>query len=169
MITYVEMTSRCQLRPAPVNPLVAFELLQPGSPLVRSATLRVGSPHRWPSLTWSDGQWAARLADPWRHWWIIRWDGEVAGIAEVRVHVPDEVEIATFGLVPEFVGSGFGGYALTLTTEAAWSIPLPSQRGVRRVWLHTSTLDHPHALPNYLRRGFRPFHVEVREDPTDAR
>lgn len=24
-------------------------------------------------------------------------------------------------------------------------------------WLHTSSLDHPHALPNYLARGFRPF------------
>ena len=24
-----------------------------------------------------------------------------------------------------------------------------------RVWLHTCTLDHPGALPNYLKRGFR--------------
>jgi hypothetical protein len=23
------------------------------------------------------------------------------------------------------------------------------------VWLHTCTLDHPAALPNYLKRGFR--------------
>jgi hypothetical protein len=25
------------------------------------------------------------------------------------------------------------------------------------VWLHTRTLDHPAALPNYVRRGFQPF------------
>jgi hypothetical protein len=34
---------------------------------------------------------------------------------------------------------------------------------VRRVWLHTSSLDHPNALPNYRSRGFRPFHTEVRK------
>jgi hypothetical protein len=30
-----------------------------------------------------------------------------------------------------------------------------------RVWLHTCTLDHPNALPNYVRRGFRPVREEV--------
>jgi hypothetical protein len=33
---------------------------------------------------------------------------------------------------------------------------------VRRVWLHTSSRDHPHAKPNYERRGFRPFRTEQR-------
>ena len=28
---------------------------------------------------------------------------------------------------------------------------------VGRVWVQTTSDDHPHALPNYLRRGFRPF------------
>jgi len=39
---------------------------------------------------------------------------------------------------------------------------------VNRVWLHTSSFDHPHALPNYCNRGFRPFRVEhrPRELPT---
>ena len=32
--------------------------------------------------------------------------------------------------------------------------------GPSRVWLHTCTLDHPAALPNYLGRGFR----SVREE-----
>ena len=30
-----------------------------------------------------------------------------------------------------------------------------------RVWLHTCTLDHPHALRNYLRRGFLVVRKEV--------
>jgi hypothetical protein len=34
---------------------------------------------------------------------------------------------------------------------------------VSRVWLHTFTKDHPHALPNYHRRGFRTFKIEQRE------
>jgi hypothetical protein len=29
------------------------------------------------------------------------------------------------------------------------------------VWLHTCTLDSPHALPNYLARGFREFRKEI--------
>jgi hypothetical protein len=29
------------------------------------------------------------------------------------------------------------------------------------VWLHTSTLDHPAALPNYLKRGFKQVRTEV--------
>jgi GNAT superfamily N-acetyltransferase len=58
------------------------------------------------------------------------------------------VEIAYFGLLPAFVGRGLGGYLLTVATERAWELAPP------RVWLHTSTLDHPAALPNYLKRGF---------------
>jgi hypothetical protein len=30
----------------------------------------------------------------------------------------------------------------------------------KRVWVQTSSGDHPHALPNYERRGFRVFRVE---------
>jgi hypothetical protein len=32
--------------------------------------------------------------------------------------------------------------------------------GTRRVWLHTSSADNPHALPNYHRRAFRIFRTE---------
>jgi hypothetical protein len=34
----------------------------------------------------------------------------------------------------------------------------PSQR----VWLHTASADHAHALPNYQARGFRVVRSEVR-------
>jgi hypothetical protein len=30
----------------------------------------------------------------------------------------------------------------------------------RRVWVHTCTHDHPNALNNYLKSGFRIFEVE---------
>ena len=39
----------------------------------------------------------------------------------------------------------------------------PRRRGgcdPERVWLHTCTLDHPAALPNYLHRGFSPTRTE---------
>ena len=76
-----------------------------------------------------------------------------------ELHPGDEAEIVTFGLVPEFVGKGLGGSALTLGVQQAWALA-PS---VNRVWLHTSSLDHPRALPNYHRRGFRTFKTEEKE------
>ncbi len=63
-------------------------------------------------------------------------------------------EIAYFGLLPPYVGQGLGKYLLSEAAARAWTLQ-PS-----RVWLHTSTLDHPAALPNYLARGFSIFRVE---------
>jgi hypothetical protein len=45
--------------------------------------------------------------------------------------------------------------------EIAWL------RSIRRLWLHTCTLDHPGALAFYVRSGFVPFRrqIEVADDP----
>jgi len=40
----------------------------------------------------------------------------------------------------------------------AWQLP-----GTRRVWVHTCTQDHPHALANYRKRGFRVFKTQRRQ------
>jgi len=37
----------------------------------------------------------------------------------------------------------------------------PHPDGAESVWLHTCTPDDPAAMPNYLKRGFRPFKTEV--------
>jgi ribosomal protein S18 acetylase RimI-like enzyme len=75
---------------------------------------------------------------------------------------PDgDIEIETFGLLPEFVGNGLGGFALTLGVRQAWE--LAGSAG--RVWLHTSSHDHPHALRNYHRRGFRTFKTQEGDGP----
>ena len=64
------------------------------------------------------------------------------------------VEIAYFGLLPQCIGQGLGGHLLTVAIERAW------QMGATRVWLHTSTRDHPLALANYQARGLRVFQQE---------
>ena len=79
----------------------------------------------------------------------------VEGYFELKAHEDDSIEIAYFGLLPEFIGRGWGKYLLTRAVQSAW------QLGPRRVWLHTCTLDHPAALPNYLKRGFRPVRQET--------
>ena len=71
---------------------------------------------------------------------------------EVNVPASDadgSVEINNFGLMPHAIGRGFGRFLLTRSVQEAWAM------GAKRVWLHTCTLDHPSALPNYLKRGFR--------------
>ncbi len=87
--------------------------------------------------------------DDLRHWTAHR-NGEVAGLASLRFGA-SEAEIDTFGLLPAFVGRGLGGTFLAAVVATAFA----EHAAARRVWLHTSSDDHPHALRNYQARGFR--------------
>ena len=151
IVTELEMTAADQLNPAPVVDGVTLRATEPG-PLIQDLHVRIGTPYQWPSATRSDEDWARWLAEPGRRYRLVEYRGEIAGAADFEPQHETDVEITTFGLLPEFVGKGLGGYALTLVVADAWALP-----GTKRVWLHTSTLDHPNALPNYLRRGFRSF------------
>ena len=73
-----------------------------------------------------------------------------------------QTEIAYFGLVPEFVGKGFGKLLLEDCIDKAWEL------AETRIWLHTCTLDSPSALPNYLNRGFEIFKEEDLKDMIPA-
>lgn len=158
-MTYVEMTSREQLAPAASVPGLALETLALESPLLVDLHTRVGTAYGWGSATRTQEEWAAKF--PSRRFFFLAFEDEPAGVVTYDLHPGDDVEIASFGLLPEFIGKRIGGYALTLGIRQGWEIA-PE---VSRVWLHTSTLDHPHALPNYHRRGFRTFKTEERERP----
>ena len=89
---------------------------------------------------------------------LARRRGALAGWYELR-RVPEDgsVEIAYFGLLPGAIGQGLGKHLLSCAVRDAWAL------GPARVWLHTCTLDHPHALPNYQKRGFAPYKTETYE------
>ncbi|MFC5181641.1 GNAT family N-acetyltransferase [Actinomadura harenae] len=157
IVTYVEMTSRDQLAPAAPVPGLALDTLDRRSPLLLDLHARVGASYGWGSAKRTREEWDSGYAA--RRFFLLSFEGEPAGLVDYDLHPGDDVEIATFGLLPEFVGKGIGGFALTLGIRQGW-ILVPE---VSRVWLHTSTLDHPHALPNYHRRGFRTFKTEERE------
>ena len=53
--------------------------------------------------------------------------------------VGDDVEIAYFGLLPAFHGRGWGGALLEHALRRGFELG-------SRVWVHTCTLDGPHAL-----------------------
>jgi len=156
--TYLEMLSPEDLRPArePADPPRLERVEECPPSFFRYLYAEVGRAYHWRDrLGWSDEQVRVHLADPGVSLWLLSARGSPAGYFELRRHQDQSVEVAYFGLLPEFVGRGWGGHLLTLAVRAAWALR------PERVWLHTCTLDHPAALPNYLRRGFRPVREEV--------
>jgi len=161
--TYLEMTSPGDLKPAgSVQPGVRLEKLT-ACPwhFYRYLYTEVGRPHHWRDrLPWTEEQFREWLAGP-SALWLLSVEGAPAGFFELRTHSDNSVEIAYFGLLPEFQARGLGKYLLSRAVEAAWAA------GPSRVWLHTCTLDHPGALPNYLERGFRTVREERYEVTRD--
>ncbi len=114
-----------------------------------------GRAHRWTDrLDWSDAQVRAHVDDPRTLLDVATVDGAPGGWFELR-RGDNDVEIAYFGLLPEFIGRGLGAPLLRRAVRVALA------EGTGRVWLHTCTLDHPAALANYRARGFRPWKTET--------
>jgi GNAT superfamily N-acetyltransferase len=60
-----------------------------------------------------------------------------------------QVELAYFGLLPEYTGKGLGRMFLQRIVNHAWTYP-----GIRQLHVNTNTLDSPAALPLYQKVGF---------------
>ena len=155
---YLEMTDPAELRPAPAK-LAGVDLRRaeiPAPELNRFLYTAVGGDWYWiDRLSWSYDRWVQYLSRQELETWVISVRGTPAGYFELEKQPEDNVEIAYFGLLSQFVGKGIGGFALTATIERAWAM------GAKRVWVHTCTLDHPQALANYIARGFRQYHQET--------
>jgi GNAT superfamily N-acetyltransferase len=164
--TYLELTDRAAFRgPAGPPPADArVERIESCSVALYRALYRaVGERWHWRDQNRrSDAELQAHLDDPNVSIWGLRAPsvfaredaGGYAGYVELVRRDAGEVEILYFGLVPEAIGHGLGGFLLAQSVEQAWAL------GAERVVLNTCTLDAPQALPNYKARGFR----EVREE-----
>ena len=131
----------------------------------REMYLRVGEQWRWiDKRPWTDQQWKEYASEV--RTFAAYFDDELAGYYELRAEAEMRagpaldgrrgVEIAYFGLLPEFVGRALGGGLLTSAIEEAWRMsPTPA-----RVWVHTCNRDHPQALANYQARGLVIYKVE---------
>jgi len=156
VLRYLQMLSPDSLRPAPRSQ-AALEVqeVDRSSPLIRRTTVGIGRPHQWPSQSWDDQQWQAYLRRPHLRHWVAFIDGAPAGMLSLDVPTGGEVEVDTFGLLPDHIGQGIGGHFLTVGVRLAWSVA----PAVSRVWLHTSSRDHRHAVSNYEGRGFRRYQL----------
>ncbi len=162
-LTSLEMTSPSQLVPgrSPPARLQVEEVGRGAAPLLRSTYVRIGAPHGWTGRSsWSVAQWEEELSRPGVRAWIARAHQEVAGFVELEAEENGDVGIVVFGLVPGVVGSGFGGVFLADATGLAWQLRSPGGMPAKRVWVQTSSRDHPHARRNSESRGFRAFRIE---------
>ena len=107
----------------------------------------VGTHWQWTTKKLTDDQLAMIVQDPRDEVHVLHVDGVPAGFAELDRRTGNEIELAQFGLMPEFIGQGLGDF-LQWTIDRAWGY------GPTRFWLHTCTDDDPAALPNYRKAGF---------------
>lgn len=161
--TYLQLTTPDQFRPGFGHfPEVALERLSKlDLATYRECYRTVGGPYHWRDRSdWTDEQIRGHLADPGITVYTARRQegGALSGYYELRqVTDDDSVEVAYFGIVTAEFGRGFGKHLLSCAVRDAWAL------GPARVWLHTCTLDHPNALPNYVSRGFVPYKTEEYE------
>jgi GNAT superfamily N-acetyltransferase len=165
---YLEMLDPRDLRPKRASRAdLAMVRVDPPMPVLnRFFYTAVGGDWFWiDRLPWTEQQWRTYLDRPELETWMLTVRGLPAGYFELETQADKNIEIAYFGLLPQFVGAGLGGHLLTCSIERGWVL------GARRVWVHTCTLDHPGALANYQARGMRLYKDETQstnipEQPT---
>ncbi len=161
-VTYLEMRAppRKPATPAPIGKLAILRAERPTLSFYRYLYNTVGGPWNWTERRLLDDEALARIIHDGRvEIYVLYAAGVPAGYAELDGRIEGEIELAYFGLMPEFVGRGLGGYFLDWAVSAAW-IHRPE-----RVWVHTCTLDHPRALTLYQRAGFTPYRQQVEKVP----
>jgi GNAT superfamily N-acetyltransferase len=160
LVTYLEMTGPPSA-PALPPPCTGLEVR-----LARSATASfyrylygtIGADWTWVMRhLLSDDELRQILEDPEVEVNVLWLDGVPAGLAELdRCEKPD-IELAYFGLLPDFIGQGLGRWLLDWTIRHAW------RAAPRRLWVHTCDLDHPRALRVYEKSGFRVYDRRIEQ------
>tara|TARA_Y100000590_G_C15490418_1_gene927518 strand:- start:435 stop:944 length:510 start_codon:yes stop_codon:yes gene_type:complete len=117
---------------------------------------QIGRNHNWNDrLVWSDNKWIDYVSNPNVFTFVLKNIEDIAGFFELIHHKnKSEIEIAYFGLLKEYIDKKLGGYMLTEAIKLCFSY------NVKRVWVHTCSLDHKNALKNYLSRGMKIYNIE---------
>lgn len=117
----------------------------------------VGKNHHWiDRLIWTDQQWSNYTSDNKVKTYILKNKDDLAGYFELISHKDKkEVEIAYLGLLEEYYNKKLGSYLLSTAIRNSFLDK------IKRVWVHTCSLDHQNALNNYLSRGMKIFKKET--------
>ncbi|WP_369719437.1 MULTISPECIES: GNAT family N-acetyltransferase [unclassified Bradyrhizobium] len=162
VVTHLEMTTRPSRRDDPPG---AWSLRKADAPALdwyRDLHRRVGEEWLWLSRArMNDAELAAVIQAPGIEVYALTVNGSDEGLLEMDFREPSQCELVYFGVTSRLIGTGAARFLMNRALELA------SSRDVRRVWVHTCTLDHPSALAFYQRSGFVPFRrqIEVADDP----
>jgi GNAT superfamily N-acetyltransferase len=150
IVSSLEMRRRPPLRPLPPSPLRLIRWERPAPEKYRALFRRVGARWLWFSrLAMTDQALTAIVHDPAVHVFaVLDRAGVEVGMLELDFRQAGACELSYVALVPELAGKGLGRWLMAEALMRAW-VP-----GVERVWVHTCTLDHPHALGFYRAQGF---------------
>tara|TARA_B100001996_G_scaffold307615_1_gene249042 strand:+ start:228 stop:740 length:513 start_codon:yes stop_codon:yes gene_type:complete len=117
----------------------------------------IGKKHRWTDrLSWTEKNWIKYVNNSNIKTYVLKEDQNLVGYFEQIFHnEKKDCEIAYFGILEEFIGKKYGGYLLSEAIKESFNL------GVKRVWVHTCSLDHKNALNNYRSRGMKIFKSET--------
>ena len=118
----------------------------------------IGNKHKWiDRLIWTESQWTKYVSSKKVKTYVLKCKDDLAGFFELIFHFENnEVEIAYFGLLEEYQNKKLGSYLLSQAIKKSFKT-----KNIKRVWVHTCTLDHKNALKNYLARGMKIFKEET--------
>ena len=160
VVTYLDMHAR-PAGEVSASPLSLRRLERPDPQQYRELFRLIGAPWLWFSrLIMDDSKLAAIIQHAGVELYSVEDEtGRDVGMLELDFREPHECELAFIGLVPELSGKGYGRWLLAEAVERAW------RDGVRRVHVHTCSLDHPAALSAYRRAGFSPYKRAIERFP----
>ena len=117
----------------------------------------IGKKHKWiDRLIWSEEQWIKYVSSKNVKTFVLKNNKDLVGFFELIIHFEKkEVEIAYIGILEEYQNKKLGSFLLSDAIKKSF------KENVKRVWLHTCSLDHKNALNNYLSRGMKIFKSEI--------
>ncbi len=158
-VTFLEMFAEPLLNvPPPAQKIALMKAERPPVHYTRYLYATVGADYLWvDQKRISDADLAVTTQDDKYETYVLMCDGCPAGYFELDLRQMPEIELAYFGLVPEYAGRGLGKYLLAQAIKIAWS------NDPERLHVETCTLDHPAALPLYQKCGFTPYAQKDKE------
>jgi hypothetical protein len=155
--TYLEMFAPpSSVEKPPQDDVDVIHLERPSVELYRWLYRSVGAPFQWVDrLVMPEEELRSIIHHDRTNIYLLRLAGETTGYAELDRRTDGQIELAYFGLFTQFLGQGLGKFFLNWVMHKAWSFH------PERMWLHTCDLDHPAALPNYVKAGFEVYDEKI--------
>ena len=117
---------------------------------------QIGKDHFWRDrLLWSDKEWEKYINNENLETGIMKINEDLVGFYEQEFHEDkNEIELIQMGIIKEYQGKKLGSCLLKYIIQNTFN------RNIKRLWLHTCSLDHKYALNNYTSKGLKIFKEE---------